>query len=332
MVVGSVHLVETFEFFHTLRRNNWEGVWQLDQFPFREDSVRGRQGGDPLPQGASTARSTRSTSDALRGRAGRRTTRWPPSGWSRRCCCSSMVEEDACMTALSRRARHHAGRSAGCRPHASRAEQVAHIAEAARQIRIQDLKLVHYAGAGHIGGDFSAIDILATLYGAVLNVTPETVDDPERDRFILSKGHVAGALYTTLAAFGFLAGRGAGHVPQAAVAAERAPEPEQGAAASRPTPARSATACRSPSGTRSSAKLDVSRRRTYVLVGDGELQEGSNWEAMMAASQYELDRLTVIVDRNRLQQGATVRETNDLDPLDAEGGRVRLRRGRGQRP
>ena len=67
-----------------------------------------------------------------------------------------------------------------------------------------------------------------------------------------------------------------------------------------------------------SAKLDVSRRRTYVLVGDGELQEGSNWEAMMAASQYELDRLTVIVDRNRLQQGATTEETNDLDPLEAK--------------
>ena len=69
---------------------------------------------------------------------------------------------------------------------------------------IQDLKLVHYAGAGHIGGDLSAIDILATLYGAVLDVTPENVDDPERDRFILSKGHIAGALYATLAAFGFL--------------------------------------------------------------------------------------------------------------------------------
>ena len=87
---------------------------------------------------------------------------------------------------------------------ATRAELIDHIAEAARQIRIQDAKLVHFAGAGHIGGDFSAIDVLATLYGAVLNLTPETVDDPERDRFILSKGHVAGALYTTLAAFGFL--------------------------------------------------------------------------------------------------------------------------------
>src|SRR3954469_11165763 len=90
-------------------------------------------------------------------------------------------------------------------PYATREEKIAHIAEAARQIRIQDLKLVHHAGAGHIGGDFSAIDIMATLYGAVLNVSPDTVDDPERDRFILSKGHVAGALYTTLAAFGFLA-------------------------------------------------------------------------------------------------------------------------------
>src|SRR5688572_27132882 len=77
--------------------------------------------------------------------------------------------------------------------HAHRDEQIAHIAEAARQIRIQDLKLVHYAGAGHIGGDLSAIDILATLYGAVLNVTPENVDDPDRDRFILSKGQIGRA-------------------------------------------------------------------------------------------------------------------------------------------
>ena len=113
-------------------------------------------------------------------------------------------------------------------PHAGRAEQIAHIAEAARQIRIQDLKLVHYAGAGHIGGDFSAIDVLATLYGAVLDVTPETAEDPERDRFILSKGHVAGALYTTLAAFGFLPGRRAGHLPQTALGAQRTPEPQQG--------------------------------------------------------------------------------------------------------
>jgi transketolase len=200
-------------------------------------------------------------------------------------------------------------------PPAHRDVQLAHIAEAARQIRIQDLKLVHYAGAGHIGGDLSAIDILATLYGAVLNVTPETVDDPERDRFILSKGHIAGALYTTLAAFGFL--------PVAELATFLKPLSKLNGHPNR-NYVRGIEANTGPLGHglpiavghALSAKLDVSRRRTYVLVGDGELQEGSNWEAMMAASQYELDQLTVIVDRNRLQQGATVRETNDLDPLD----------------
>jgi len=200
-------------------------------------------------------------------------------------------------------------------PYATRDEQIAHIAEAARQIRIQDLLLVHHAGAGHIGGDFSAIDVLATLYGAVLNVTPETVDDPERDRFILSKGHVAGALYTTLAAFGFLEvaelatflkplSRLNGHPNRTKVPGVEANTGPLGHGLPIAV------------GHAISAKLDVSRRRTYVLTGDGELQEGSNWEAMMAASQYELDSLTVIVDRNRLQQGATTRETNDLDPLD----------------
>ncbi|GAB3809997.1 transketolase [Kribbella italica] len=198
--------------------------------------------------------------------------------------------------------------------HSSRSAQVAHITEAARQIRIQDLKLVHHAGAGHIGGDFSSIDILATLYGAVLDVAPDRVDDPERDRFILSKGHVAGALYTTLAAFGFLPVEELatflkplsalnGHPNRRKVAGVEANTGPLGHGL--PVAV----------GHALSAKLDVSLRRTYVLVGDGELQEGSNWEAMMAASQYQLDRLTVIVDRNRLQQGATTQETNDLDPL-----------------
>lgn len=202
-------------------------------------------------------------------------------------------------------------------PGAGRAELVSHIAEAARQIRIQDLKLVHHAGAGHIGGDLSAIDILATLYGAVLDVTPQTADDPDRDRFILSKGHVAGILYTTLAAFGFL--------PVAELATFLKPLSALNGHPNR-RKVRGVEANTGPLGHglpiavghALSAKLDVSRRRTYVLVGDGELQEGSNWEAMMAASQYELDRLTVIVDRNRLQQGATVRETNDLEPLEAK--------------
>lgn len=199
-------------------------------------------------------------------------------------------------------------------PEAPRSEVIAFLAETARQIRLQDLALVHFAGAGHIGGDFSATDILATLYGAVLDVAPDRVDDPERDRFVLSKGHVAGMYYTTLAAFGFL--------PVADLATFLAPESRLNGHPNRLYVA-GVEANTGPLGhglpiavgLAKSATITGSKRRTYVLTGDGELQEGSNWEAMMAAAQHRLDHLTVIVDRNRLQQGATTAATNDLTPL-----------------
>ena len=154
-------------------------------------------------------------------------------------------------------------------PYATRDEQVAHIAEAARQIRIRDLELVHHAGAGHLGGDFSAIDILATLYGAVLNVTPETVDDPERDRFILSKGHVAGrALHDP---GGLRLPVGTGWPPSCKPLSRLNGHPNR-------TKVPGVEANTGPLGHglpiavghAISAELDVSRRRTYVLVGDGE--------------------------------------------------------------
>jgi transketolase len=192
--------------------------------------------------------------------------------------------------------------------------QVAHIAEAARQIRIQDLKLVHHAGAGHIGGDFSAIDILATLYGAVLDVTPDTVDDPDRDRFFLSKGHVAGALYTTLAAFGFL--------PVEDLATFLKPLSPLNGHPHR-NKVRGVEANTGPLGhglpiavgMAVASRLATSGRHVYVVLGDGELQEGSNWEAAMTAGHRRLANLTAVVDRNRLQQGARTEDTNGLDPL-----------------
>lgn len=199
-------------------------------------------------------------------------------------------------------------------PLADRADQIVQLAEVARRIRLQDLALVHHAGAGHIGGDFSAIDILTTLYGGVLDLDPERVDDPERDRFILSKGHVAGALYTTLAAFGYFPVEQLATFLQPGSALNGHPNRREvpGIEANTGPLGHGLPVA---VGHALAAHLDVSQRRTFVLVGDGELQEGSNWEAMMAASQHQLDHLTVIVDRNRLQQGATTKETNDLDPL-----------------
>jgi len=193
-------------------------------------------------------------------------------------------------------------------------EVVAHLRDAARAVRQRDIQMIRAAGLGHIGGEFSVIDILVTLYLHVLNVAPDRLDDPDRDRFILSKGHAAAALYTTLATAGFL-------------------PPEQLSTFMKPLsqlnghPARTKIDAVEAStgplghglpiavGTAFAGKLDGSDRRTFVVVGDGELQEGSNWEALMTAGNHRLEHLCVIVDRNRLQQGAKVEDTNDLEPL-----------------
>jgi transketolase len=196
----------------------------------------------------------------------------------------------------------------------STAEQVR---EAARAIRRRNVEMVRRAGNGHIGGDLSAADILATLYLAVLKVDPEHPDDPERDRYIQSKGHASGVLYATLAAAGFISDElldsymadGSplnGHPDRTKVAGVETNTGPLGHGL--PVAV----------GTAIAARLDRSARRTFVLCGDGELQEGSNWEAIMAAGHRGLDNLVAIVDRNGLQQGARTEETNALDPLDAK--------------
>ncbi|WP_086558550.1 transketolase [Streptomyces africanus] len=200
---------------------------------------------------------------------------------------------------------------------ASPAERAARLRELAHSIRRSDLEMISRAGQGHIGGDYSAADIVTVLYFAVLDVRPEEPEWAERDRFVLSKGHAAGILYATLAHAGFF--------PEAELATFMEPlSPLNGHPNRRKVPGVETNT--GPLGhgfpvavgMAVAAKLDGSGRRTYVLTGDGELQEGSNWEAAMSASQQRLGRLTVIVDRNRFQQGAATEETSGLDPLDAK--------------
>ena len=177
------------------------------------------------------------------------------------------------------------------------------LAKRATEARLRDLRMVYEAGLGHLGGEFSAIDILTTLYFGVLRIDPARPDDPERDRFILSKGHAAAALYVTLAEAGFFDPAELVHVPGAAVAPERPPRPTQGARRRDEHRAARATASRSRSASPWRHGSTAPLRRTFVLCGDGELQEGSMWEAAMAAGHFGLDGLTLIVDRNGLQQG-----------------------------
>jgi transketolase len=184
----------------------------------------------------------------------------------------------------------------------------------ATAVRRRDLQMVHNAGLGHIGGDLSATDILVTLYFGVLRIDPHAPDDPERDRFILSKGHCAGALYTTLAHAGFFPleeldtfaqplSRLNGHPDRNKVPGVETNTGPLGHGL--PVAVGAALA----------AKLTNAQWRVFVLTGDGELQEGSNWEAAMSAAHYRLDNLVVTVDRNRLQQGDWTEKTIHLEPL-----------------
>jgi len=188
------------------------------------------------------------------------------------------------------------------------------VLERARRIRRASLRMVHQARMGHPGGDLSCADILAVLYFHVLRVRPESPRDPNRDRFVLSKGHASAALYATLAERGFIPQQDLdtymrplsqlnGHPDRNKVPGVEANTGPLGHGL--PIAVGMATA----------AKLDNASWRTFVLTGDGELQEGSNWEAIMAASHLRLDNLTVVVDRNRLQQGDATEKTVALEPL-----------------
>jgi len=188
------------------------------------------------------------------------------------------------------------------------------VREKAREIRRRALTMVFNAQQGHPGGDMSVTDILATLYFGVLKVDPTQPRMPGRDRFVLSKGHCTGALYATLAEAGF--------IPVDALATYMKPMSMLNGHPNRNYVA-GVEANTGPLGhgmpiavgVAIAAQLDHADYRVFVVTGDGELQEGSNWEAAMTAGHRRLSNLTLIVDRNRLQQGARVEDTNDLEPL-----------------
>jgi transketolase len=188
------------------------------------------------------------------------------------------------------------------------------LIQIATENRRQNLLMLMNAPLGHIGGDLSVTDILTTLYFGILNIDPADPNKPDRDRLILSKGHCAGALYVTLAERGFFPveelstwvkpnSRLNGHPNRTKVPGVETNTGPLGHGL--PIGAGAAKA----------AKMDGAAWKVFVITGDGELQEGSNWEAAMFAAHNKLDNLTIIVDRNHLQQGDTTENTVDLEPL-----------------
>lgn len=172
------------------------------------------------------------------------------------------------------------------------------------EIRRDIIEMMHNSSAGHVGGDLSVVDILTTLYFKVLNVSPETKNDVDRDRFLLSKGHCADALYCVLGERGFYdkedailnfssyGSRFIGH-PNTEVEGVEMNSGSLGHGLSVGV------------GMALAAKMNHQNYRTYVVLGDGEMAEGSNYEGMMAAGHYQLDNLCATVDLNGLQISGT---------------------------
>jgi transketolase len=167
------------------------------------------------------------------------------------------------------------------------------------QYRKTILRIIYHAKAGHTGGSLSCIDILNVLYNHVMNISPENFDDPNRDRYVQSKGHSVEALYTVLADQGFFPVEALDTLGQyqsnfIGHPTRKIPGIEQNTGALGHGLSFSV-------GLALAAKKDGRHYRVFTLLGDGELTEGSNWEAAMSAAHYHLDNLIVIVDRNTLQ-------------------------------
>ncbi len=176
------------------------------------------------------------------------------------------------------------------------------------------LRYIARAGAGHTGGSLSCIDILNVLYNRVLRVSPQTFDDPMRDRYVQSKGHSVEALYVVLADRGFfppiqLETLCQYRSPFVGHPTRKVPGIEMNTGAL----GHGLPIC---VGLALAGKLDDAPYRVFTLLGDGELAEGSNWEAAMAAAHYKLDNLTAILDHNTLQITGRTRDVCGNEPVD----------------
>ena len=201
----------------------------------------------------------------------------------------------------------------------TRDETVALIRDKALWMRRRAMQMVVTKGLGHIGGDYSATDILATLFFGVLNYDPARPDWPDRDRFIMSKGHATGVLYTALAQ--------AGYWPQDWLDTYMGNHSKLNGHPNRQyLPGVEANTGPLGHGFPIALGIAIGGQiagkdfRTYVLTGDGEQQEGSNWEAAMTAGYRKVANLTLIVDRNHLQQGQSTEETTGLGDVGASAG------------
>ncbi len=184
----------------------------------------------------------------------------------------------------------------------------------ARRVRRDVLAMIHRAGSGHPGGSLSAVEILLALYFGEMNHDPEEPKWPDRDRFVLSKGHGCAALYAVLAHCGY-------YSREVMMTYRDMGSPLQGHPSTTDMPILElptgslGQGLSGAQGIALAGRLDGRSYRVYVLLGDGEVQEGQVWEAAMSGAKLRLDNLCAIIDANALQQTHPVAETKPLEPL-----------------
>jgi transketolase len=184
----------------------------------------------------------------------------------------------------------------------------------ARKVRLHSIEMIYGAGSGHPGGSLSAADILTALYFHLMKHDPKKPDWADRDRFVLSKGHAAPALYAVLAE--------AGYFPVEELCTLRKMGSRlQGHPCMGKTPGVEMSTgslghgLAAGNGMALAAKLDRKLHRIYVLLGDGEMDVGETWEAAMLASHYKLDNVTAFIDRNKLQLDGPTEKIMSIEPL-----------------
>ena len=194
------------------------------------------------------------------------------------------------------------------------ANDVEYLKDLGRKIRVKVLNMLHVAQTSHAGSCLSVADLLSVLYGEILNVYPNYPDNPERDRFILSKGHAAAALYSVLSEVGFFSdelldsfcrngSKIAGHASHTSVPGIEFSTGSLGHGLA------------VGAGISLVAKRDHLKHRTFVLLSDGECDEGSIWEAAIFAAHHRLDNLVAIIDYNKIQSLGYVDEIASLEPF-----------------
>lgn len=189
------------------------------------------------------------------------------------------------------------------------------LAVTAAKARVLGLDMVYKANSGHLGGSFSAVDALTTLYFHTMHIDPQNPTDPDRDRFVLSKGHCTPALYPVLALRGYfpveelgmfrsIDGHMSGHAEMHHVKGVDMSTGSLGQGISAAV------------GMALAGKMDGKSYRVYTILGDGEIEEGQVWEAAMAAAKYKLSNLCAVVDVNGLQIDGKTADVMPSEPLD----------------